>query len=293
MSMKFIMKNIECKMDGPARRVLWGEEPNGMRGGARGGYSLLLALLITASVAAASSALARIIVAEIRQTRFVDNAIVAQAAAESGGELGLFLLRKTNYFNNPLIAEAILSPISIDTAGGIRASVVVRPTETLPVFTIRQNDFISFAIPNTSRAPHQINIAWRPLDPVACGSSWIEVAQTVWDPEDFSTTYNAWRQPYSAPARATETVAVPLFLRSRGGPRALAVEELRIKALYCDIAELRITPSELSSRVTINAIGEYRDSKQAFNIVAPRSAPLGGLFDFVLFSESELKKGVD
>lgn len=243
----------------------------------RSGYALLVALLVTTTIVAGSAALARVIVANLRQNQFVDRATTAMIAASSGLEQGLFLVRRL---------ERVPVPGEVFIIEGVGAKVSMRinddPAEASR-FKIAKDDSIVLDLPaGVSVARIEIPV-WTPAE--GCTPSWIETAISLLGEDGFSTD----RGLHSlANAPITLDVAAP------GSDRV----ELRIRALYCDIKQLEVialSSEEISiplpARVVIDSVGEYFGSRQALRAVLPASAPLSGLFDFVLFSGSAISKG--
>lgn len=234
------------------------------------GYSLLLAVIIISAVLTAASALARIVISEIRQTREVGSAIVAHADAESRVEQSIFLLRQT---------ELNLADIQS------RFENLTLELETRPQYSsIAQNDFASFPVdqdvPANSVTPRIVR--WELADPQCPG--WIEVAAIAWDPAQtppFLTNRHSYSYTSDRAALADgSAISFP------SGARPL---ELRVKALYCDITELGV--EGVPGRILIESIGEEGDVRQAIETLVVRQSPAGGLFDYVIFSECSLIKG--
>lgn len=225
------------------------------------GYALLLAILITSAVLAGATALASIVLSEIKQTRDISNAIEARVMAESDIEQALFVLRKGG--------EDVLQRAPEHT--GIEREVEAR-SPARP-FVISENDFVSLPVPSDFTGNITIS-AWGVAADCA-SSSWIEVSSITWD-SGFSTD----RHPYSL---ASDT---PILF-----PVDPDTVEIRIRALYCDITSLEIV--DLPSRISITSTAEVQNARQTVEVIIPRTIPAAGLFDFVIFSECGILKGVE
>ncbi|OGL66624.1 hypothetical protein A3D58_02020 [Candidatus Uhrbacteria bacterium RIFCSPHIGHO2_02_FULL_46_47] len=239
--------------------------------GERRGYSLLLAVLITSTVLSAASALATIIISEIRQTRQTAGAIQARASAEQKTERVLYLLRKT---------ELPLDQIAGATGAAVSSS------QDPQYFSIQENDFVSLPISVDGEvsdiAPRITTITtWKPAEACASASaSWIEVTPISWNGAEFISQ----RYPYSH-SDFTSEGQLRIAFPAGGTP-----VEMRIRALYCDIDNLAV--EDIPGRVRIVASGQSGDVSQSLQTLMVRRPPASGLFDFVIFSESEIKKGL-
>jgi len=234
-------------------------------------------------VLSAASALAGIVLSEIRQTRAIGSAIVAQVAAEGAIEQGLFILRKGDYEllsgnDSPFtLTPQCEEPDTSSTA--LRETCEAPP---LRPFSIPENDFVAFPLsPSDATRSMQIT-AWDPGS--ECGSSdtsrsWIEVASIAWNTEDpANPLFETTRHPYSYLSNRSDTITIP--------PHTV---EVRIRALYCRIAGLNVN---LPARVILRATAQEEGVRQTAEVAVPRAASVSGLFDFVIFSECELTKGL-
>ena len=226
------------------------------------GYALLLAVVITSAVLSAASALAGIIIAEIRQTRETSSAIAAYMNAEQSTERAIFLLRQ--------------SDTPLDDLTGIPEGTTIERYSEPQHFSIPENDFVALPIPqdDTFTAPR---IAGWEIAQECPHTGWIEVTTVTWQDDEF----NSRRQPYPLD-RGSSAVIDATF------PEGTPVE-MRIRALYCDINDLQI--QNIPGRYRIVARGELGNVAQAIETFITRKPPASGFFDFVLFSECEVIKG--
>lgn len=240
----------------------------------RSGYALLVALLVTTTIVAGSAALARVIIANLRQNQFVDRATTALIAASSGLEQGLFWARRL---------ERVPAPGEVITLASGNATVSVRINDDLAAgarFSIPKDDSVVLDLPaDVSVAQVKIPV-WTTAE--ECASSWIETALSSWN-EGFSTVRGL---------HSSTDVPITLDLQDNG-----IQKQLRIKSLYCDIKQLEVVALSgvntipLPARVVLDSVGEYQGSRQMLRAIFPATPPLSNLFDFVLFSGSPIKKG--
>ena len=229
----------------------------------REGYALLLAVVITSAVLSAASALAGIIIGEIRQTRQTSGAIAAYAAAEQSTERAIFLLRQ--------------SDTPLDDLAGIPEGTTIERYNEPQHFSIPESDFVSLPISPISQDDVFTAPRISGWEIAECPhTSWIEVTTITWQNDEF----NNLRQPY--PLNEGGAAIAATF------PEGTPVE-MRIRALYCDINDLQI--ENIPGRYRIVATGQQGDVRQAIETFITRKPPASGLFDFVLFSECEVIKG--
>ncbi|MDO8505009.1 MAG: hypothetical protein Q7S48_00285 [bacterium] len=235
----------------------------------RRGYALLLAVVITSAVLSTASALASIIISEIRQTRQITGAISAYANAEESTERALFLLRQTN------------TPVS-KLGNFLPQGTVITPYEEKQYFTILENDFIALPIPaDVDAGETKPRIVGWEYDQ-KCSASWIEITTIAWKEGEFISS----RQPRSYKSDFLDMNSnITISFPDNSTP-----VEMRVRALYCDIT--RLTVSGIPGRYRIVARGQEGDVAQAIETSITRKPPASGLFDFVLFSECELGKGI-
>jgi len=235
------------------------------------GYALLLVLLLLSIFISGASALARIVVLNLRQVRFVDQAIIASSAASSGIEYGLYQFRKAK-------SEDMTSKTDIGVA---KVAITVDKKEDTWL-KIAKDDFAIITLSPSSGVTSVIFSDWTSSD--CSATSWIEVTKTEWDTANFTKEFtkdSVSRQPYSiSDGLPDQTID------------SAKLTQLRLKALYCDVSKIVIQgqPVLLPSRVIIKSVGEYQGTKQAQQVGTLEKEPLMGLFDYVLFSECSLNQ---
>ena len=119
----------------------------------------MVALLVTTTIVAGSAALARVIIANLRQNQYVDRATTALVAASSGLEQGLFLVRRLERVPAPGVGTTIAG-----VNNGIQVSVSTRINDDLAEasrFSISRDDSITLDIPEPPWAAFPS--AWTPV----------------------------------------------------------------------------------------------------------------------------------
>lgn len=238
----------------------------------RRGYALLLALVIVSAVLSAASALARIVLSEIRQTRELISSIQAYSEAESINENALFIVRSS---------ESVEEIRDLLPAG-----VMVEEIQDAQYFSIADSDFVSLSVPFSSgRGIIQPRIIeWTPSAECAA-QSWIEVTTIAWN-QDASAgedPFQIQRYPFSR-ASDFETVSSSDIIQFPIG----IPTEMRIRALFCEINRLGV--SGIPGRLRVVSRATERGVQQVLETHIPQRAPVSGLFDFVIFSEEEIVK---
>ena len=259
------------------------------------GASLLLAMLVMAGILTVSSATSRLVINEIMQSFQLDKAAVAFYAAESGVERGLFQSRKKDFsavaFNQieeTLDNQASYQLVASDSEDALYASLLPDESFQLDLFDPHSLDPLASTIKS-------VRISWQGV------GSWLEINWTPW------TTAGVIGAPQSAYiSQASSPYIVQLY------DFATYLYRLRIIARHAAATGMDITAynnidpvancQPLSScqvpipgRVLIKGLGEYpvgsaRASRQAIQVTMPQKSPLSGFFDYVLYSEEEVKK---
>lgn len=238
----------------------------------RRGYALLLALVIVSAVLSAASALSRIVLSEIRQTRELVNSIQAYGEAESAAEETLFLVRNSE---------------SLKAAQDrLPSGVTVEEVAEAQYFTIGDSDFISLPIPvNQNRGLVQPRITeWTP-NPECVASSWIEVTTISWNQNSPAGTdpFQVRRYPFSRESDFAAVSGSDIIQFPAGIPT-----EMRVRALFCGIERLGI--AGIPGRLRVVSSSNEKGVRQTIETYIPQRAPVSGLFDFVIFSEEEIVK---
>jgi hypothetical protein len=252
------------------------------------GSVLLFALLIMSSVVIGSIGIGTLIFDLLQQTRITDSSTLAFYAAESGIEQSLFNARRTGKIP--------------DSYGELEANNLANITKwwgsatgtTEIIYTeINENDFIEVDLydpdaPAIATNIDHVEVIWSDSC-VGCSvlrasvASWLPGAQITWT-EDTAR----FDHPFEFIGGFAEL--------SLGPPTKLYKLRLRAKNNTLENVVIRAHDSlenvqSIPGRLTIDLIGQHLDVRRRLIATLPRSAPLSGIFDFVIFSECSLVKG--
>jgi hypothetical protein len=267
--------------------------------GVRAGNTLLLAMLIMSGIIAVSTATSRLILNEFLQSLQLDKATVAFYAAEAGVEKSLFEVRKKDFSPEELAGSGLLSNqasyelITKDNESVLYASLDQDETYQLDLF---DNDSLQ-ALSSPIRS---IRISWEGP------GSYLEVTWRAWKTDGSIQqsgnlyTDGAYISQASSPYYFQFYDSSVYLYRVRISARGAAVNNMAISAYgnlnpVANCNPLTACQVSIPGRVSIKAIGEYPDgslnaSRQAILTTMPQTSPLAGLYDYVLFSEEEIKK---
>lgn len=250
------------------------------------GSVLLLALLVMSTIMAASVGLASIVISEIRQSRSIDNAILAYYGAESGVEESLYKIRQEKKTIADLVKDEELSN---GVSWQVRPSDVSNMVDKISVAELKKEQFIEIDIydPTSENSTdiHYLGLA------VGEDSGNVEVSWFGWEKgnlSEYKIIPNIFlKEDEVRMIDLTSIIGSQYAYRVRIRALNKKVKFLEIRAYDIDEEE-KLMPSRIKTTVR----GEYRDSRQAIYFEMPRQSPLGGLFDFVLFSEESIIKGL-
>jgi hypothetical protein len=271
----------------------------------RRGSVLLLALLIMSGVLIVGASLGTISVLNLRQSRVIDDSVVAFAAAESGAEQTLYQLRRAG------TSTSTLNDFDADTSGadvsgppltaGGRWSRDIVASETTIFASIPKDRSYEVVLwdpeaPATPAGVESLTFAW---DDACGGTSGLEVLATGWDPTAIGGFSPSIAFHGDSPALTFLRLVPKVIDNDFSAARAYRV---RLRAKVCDIFNLAIsaysaddaggTQVPIPSRIAVTSSGTYASAKQAMELRLPRLQPLTGVFDYVIFSQCSLLKGV-
>ncbi|MEK7545510.1 MAG: hypothetical protein AAB554_00365 [Patescibacteria group bacterium] len=271
----------------------------------REGNVLLMSLLVMSGVLIVGASLGTISVLNLRQARVIDDAVIAFAAAESGAEQTLYQLRRVGAGSAALNAspnhDSSVTDSGVPLGNGARWSRALESTETTIFASIPEDRSYEVVLwdPETPASPagtESLTFAW---DDVCGGTSGLEVLATGWDPAaaggfDPNVAFHG-DSPALTFLRVTPQVIDDDFMASKA-------YRVRLRAKNCDIFNLAITAYSsddaggvqvpIPSRLAVESVGTYGAARQAMELRLPRLQPLSGAFDFVIFSQCSLLKGV-
>ncbi|MDP1709399.1 MAG: hypothetical protein Q8L21_00735 [Candidatus Komeilibacteria bacterium] len=248
------------------------------------GSLLLMSMLILSGIVTAAGTMGIVTLQNLRQSIAVDQGLVSFYAAESGVEDGLYELRK----KETIAATLPLGGVLTNTASWSRSIVTTADTLTKD---IDKNDFweINIYNPDDSLSPlsnpiKSVQITW-----TGDGAEWIEAEVDSW------TTAGDLIEPTKTLFSHASNPGIVNFQDA-----ATIMYRLRLKALYGDAADMTVTAYSglnaggsvvpLPAQITLFSTGSFLRTKQALRATMPQRSPLGGVFDYVLFSEDDLTK---
>ncbi len=274
----------------------------GGRAAGRSGTVLLLALLILSSMIIAAAGLGTLILDSLQQTRAVDSAVLAYAAAESGIEQGIYLARCRNSWDARCTGDLPPDIPSQPLMNGSRWNRTSADWESVLYFELPQDGTAEVALFDPKRPMDDTNIdhvemSWR--DPLPGETPVVRATVVSW-PTGGS---KAWSLLGAVPADQTtvvdytKTASPATFpLAFPGWPSRL---RMRVEGAPLRGIQLRVfskgSPSvqlPIPARVRVDANGDYLGVRQKLTARMPRMLPASGLFDFVVFSQCSLVKGI-
>lgn len=266
------------------------------------GSVLLLALLIMMGVVTISLATGTLIVNEIKQSSQLDHATVAFYAAESAVERGLYQTRKRNS------AVTAINQLTALFNNNASYEIVAQDSENVLTKSLVQDETLQvdlyepYSLNSLNPAIKSLRFAW------TGAGSWLEIRWIPW-------TSGGALAPNTDQGKYISFADSPYVVDLINADNYLY--KVRITARWADVNGLEITaynridPASspeclplglgspclvnLPARVKIKGIGEYPNNqagaaKQAILVTLPQVSPLSGLYDYVLFSEEEIKK---
>lgn len=269
------------------------------------GSVLLLALLVMSGVLIVGASLGTISILSLRQARVIDDAVIAFAAAESGAEQTLYQIRRVGATSAALNAspdhDDSLVTSGVPMGNGSRWSRTLESTETTIFASIPKDRSYEVVLwdPENPSAPagaDSLTFAW---DDACGGTSGLEVLATGWDPGASGGFNPSIAFHGDSPALTFLHVSPKVIDNDFTPGKAYRV---RLRAKNCDIFNLGITAYSadnasgvqvpIPSRLAVESVGTFSTARQAMELKLPRLQPLSGAFDFVIFSQCSLLKGV-
>jgi hypothetical protein len=276
-----------------------------MRADTTRGSVLLLALLVMSGVLIVGASLGTISVLNLRQARVIDDAVIAFAAAETGAEQTLYQLRRVGASSSALSGapdhddSTILSGVPM--GNGSRWSRTLASTESTIFASIPEDRSYEVVLwdPETPADPAGVESLTFSWDDDCGGTSGLEVLATGWDPGaagGFSPDV-----AFHGDSPALTFLHLDPRVIDNDFQAGLAYR-VRLRAKNCDVSNLAITAYSadnaggsqvpIPSRLAVESVGTYGTARQALELRLPRLQPLSGAFDFVIFSQCSLLKGV-
>lgn len=258
------------------------------------GNVLLLSLFILSAILFSATTIAALVIRDIRTARLLDDGHAALYAAESGIEQALYAIRKLGadpaaQNGGGTLANAATFFRKVDTAETLFTEA------RLPQDGVMDVDLFLADALGTPTGIEALSFSWDD----ACGScstlelgyvQWPAGANISWPPGgSYAGTFWKFRQPRAAgiPWLKADTIA------------GINNYRLRIRAIDADITNLQIRafaddagtmPVDIPSRVRITSSGSAGTATQVLSAAMQRTAPLSGIFQYVLFSEDPVVK---
>lgn len=279
-----------------------------MRGNKRNGSILLLALLIMSGVLITGASLGTIAVLSLRQGRLIDDSIGSFASAESGAEQSLYQVRRLgttvailnanpNDGGDPRWSGPSLGP------NGKWSRVVSGSEQAVATNIVKDRSYeMLLWNPDSPANPMGVESMTYAWSDSCGGTSALEVEVVGWDPSipngssvfssdvTFHGTSPALTYLYNSSGITDNSFSAGLAYRSRFRAKNCDIYNLTVTAWSADDAGGAVV--SLPSRVVITSTGTFGSSRQAMEIRLPRLQPLSGAFDYVIFSQCSILKGV-
>ncbi len=273
------------------------------------GAILLLALLIMSGLVIGGFTLGSVVINELRQSRQLDQAIVAYYAAESGAEKLLFDWRETGCTTCPTNTQLFSNPACSEsstigwTCGMSTTQGVSQVSFTLPQLQVEQIPLYLPYDPSQRSGAESMNIFWQDSDVTNGLEPWLEVSILGW-PAGASVNYQdakeIMRRVYKCSPNAVDqpmcdTISINDLIATYG-------YIVRVRSLYDDVDNVRVKfyqndngVNDLDLRTFIKVAdftGTFQGIKQGIRVQFPVVNPSAGMFDFVLFTENSLLKQI-
>lgn len=271
------------------------------------GAILLLSLLIMSGVLIVGASLGTISLLSLRQARVTDDAIIAFAAAESGAEQTLYQIRRLGE-NSSVLDDAGANEDGEDvektgvamTNGSDWERSLNNSEPTL--FTSIPKDHTYEVLlwdpeaPTSPAGVESMTFAW---EDNCGGTSGIEVLATGWDPVavgGFNPTIGFHGDSPSLtflkqdPQVIDNDFSATLAYRVRIRAKRCDIFNMAMSTYSADNAAGSLVP--IPSRVAVVMNGSFGDARQGMELRLPRLQPLTGIFDYVIFSQCSILKGV-
>ena len=269
------------------------------------GTVLLMALLVMSGVLIVGASLGTISVLNLRQARVIDDAVIAFGAAESGAEQTLYQIRRVGTPSSTLAANPDDDSSSvysgIPMGNGSRWARTLTSDETTIFTSIPKDKSYEVVLwdPETPGSPAGVESMTFSWDDSCGGTSGLEVLSAGWDPGAVGGFEPVLAFHGDSPALTFLRVTPRVIDNDFTSGKAYRV---RLRAKVCDISNLAISAYSaddagggqvpIPSQIAVDSTGTFGTARQAMELKLPRLQPLSGAFDFVIFSQCSLLKGV-
>lgn len=273
------------------------------------GSVLLFALMLMLAISVAGVTLSVLLLNEIRAARYTDESVKAYYAAETGLERSLDYLNTQRVDKSATLDDAIAAielfneTLSNNTTYSIDSNGTSGTVADL-FFSLDKDKTKQLEIfnPSDTFAPlgvEKVYIDWVQDCADPSFNSRIEVSLVEWPTggwydeslDDAVSKFEYTCGAITPPDPAFNCAAV------ESAPAALLNYRMRIKSLDCDLTLVRVYFHDASSniveipgRALVKSVGAFGNSEIALEANMPWWAPVTGLGDFVLFSETDIEK---
>jgi len=292
------------------------------------GQTLLLALLILAAVSATAIGFAILILNLIKGAENLDNSISAFYAAQSGLEKSLYKVKTNRQTGVGLdatlddlkgITKTNFTKENLEMEMDVDAIDKVEESRTFSLAK-DESEQVDFYDPDDPfGGPSDITKIWISWDNNPCafgqvgvidyincygdGSEWVEISWVGWnqDGDSFENVEkilldsNALTYYDSCPEESY--LSIRCKIEDLDPNPNMVFYRVRIKALYDKVEDIEVKAMndayefiDIPARVHIKTIGKFGRTHQALSASMPWRIPVSGLFDYVIFSEKELRK---
>lgn len=250
------------------------------------GLSLLLSLFVLSAILVSALSAGNLIFRQLKITGSGDRGIQAFYVAESGLEDALYDFRQLG-ITSLTINEG--SALSLGKGRWWRTSSETVSSLNMILNENAVTEVQLFNPTNGNDQAQSIELSWN-SDPTTCPGAdftWLEVVQSYW-----SVTQSQSQRSLLSSSDANSAIV------NLSG----SYPYVRLRALFGDACNLSLTAYDgidgtgsvfdIPAQLQITATGEVSDARQALSITVPAKAPQFGAFDYTLFSESAICKGV-
>lgn len=277
----------------------------------------MVAMLVLSLIVFSAVGLSQILINEIRSARYLDNAVVAHFAAESGAERALFLLKESKGLDetpNMLFDDTIAPDLNLGDTDSFKVDdSVTNDQQRLYGYqniSMDSPDFIVNNVPANSTMQFDIydptaaspdtgiltlNIDWAVQ---SCGGSdRLEVGLlefqvgTLIDPSiDPADIYKSFYTCGCGSDNNCTAINVPLS----GG----SFYHISLRPIDNDVRQITVRTttasgaSSIPSQINIRSQGIFRESVQTVTAQTPWNPGVADIFDYVIFTESSLIKDI-
>ncbi|MFH0873478.1 MAG: hypothetical protein V1846_01410 [Candidatus Komeilibacteria bacterium] len=288
------------------------------------GAVLVLALLILSFVMFTALSLTSVLLVELRSAKYLDSAIIAHYAAESGAEKALFKLKEAHsldeltvglpsasdpyadFFNLEETSDYVLSGVDQDRSFTFNS--ISESSENFSAYNIPVNQSIQLDIFNPKEetlttintGATQLNIDWSGISCITSDRlevSLLEFKNSGSVLEIVNSANNPRREYW--PCGTCSDGSAPCADTTHPTVNSGSYYRISIRPIDHDVRSLTVTLSaadgslvSIPSQVYIQTTGRFRDATQVVTVQTPWNSGVADIFNYVIFSESSLIKNV-